>query len=99
MNIAVPKEIIPGENRVAIVPDVASKLIKKGFKINVEKDAGINAGFTNEQYTEAGVTIIDNLEELYSSAEIVLKVQRPIDHPTKSKHELDLIKKGSLLIT
>lgn len=99
MVIAVPKEIIPGENRVAIVPDVASKLIKKGFEINIEKNAGLNAGFTNEGYSEAGAKIIENLEELYSSAEIVLKVQRPIIHTEKNTHELDLMKKGSLLIT
>ena len=40
MTISVPKEIIEGENRVAAVPDVASKLIKSGFQINIEKDAG-----------------------------------------------------------
>ena len=48
--IAIPKEILPGENRVAIVPDVVSKLIKAGFEVHIEKDAGINAGFTNEKY-------------------------------------------------
>jgi hypothetical protein len=50
MVIAVPKEILPGENRVACVPDVASKLIKSGFQVQVEKDAGLNAGFTNDMY-------------------------------------------------
>jgi NAD(P) transhydrogenase subunit alpha len=96
--IAIPKEILPGENRVSIVPDVASKLIKKGFTINVELGAGKNAGFTDEQYTEAGAKVISSLEELYSSADIVLKVQRPADHPEKGKHELELMKEGTLLI-
>ena len=99
MIIVVPKEIIPGENRVALVPDVAAKLIKKGFEIRVEKDAGYNAGFTNEKYEQAGVKIVDNLKELYASAEIVLKVQRPGEHPVEKKHELELMKKGTLLIT
>ncbi|MCW8850107.1 MAG: Re/Si-specific NAD(P)(+) transhydrogenase subunit alpha [Melioribacteraceae bacterium] len=98
MVIAIPKEILPGENRVSIVPDVASKLIKKGFTINVELGAGKNAGFTDEQYTEAGAKVISSLEELYSSADIVLKVQRPTDHPEKGKHELELMKEGTLLI-
>jgi len=97
--IAVPKEILPGENRVSIVPDVASKLIKKGFTINVESDAGFNAGFTNAQYEEAGAKVFENLEEIYSSADIVLKVQRPIEHPGLDKHEVDLMKEGTLLIT
>jgi len=96
--IAIPKEVLPGENRVSIVPDVVSKLIKKGFTINVEQGAGMNAGFTDEKYTEAGATVLTSLEELYSSAEIVLKVQRPIDHPEKGKHELELMKEGTLLI-
>lgn len=98
MVIAIPKEILPGEKRVSIVPDVASKLIKKGFTIHVEEGAGKNAGFTDEQYSEVGAKLFSSTEELYSSAEIVLKVQRPIGHPDKGKHELDLMKEGTLLI-
>ena len=45
MIIAVPKEIMPGENRVATVPDVVSKLIKAGFEVHIEKDAGSERGF------------------------------------------------------
>ena len=99
MVIAVPKEILPGENRVACVPDVVSKFIKAGFELQVEKDAGLSAGFTNAMYESAGAKVIDNLNELYSSAEIVLKVQRPLDHPEAGKHELDLMKEGTILIT
>lgn len=99
MIIAVPKEILPGENRVAAVPDVISKLIKSGFEVLIEKDAGLNAGFTDDNYIKHGAKIISNILELYSSADIVLKVQRPIDNPSAGKHELDLMKTGSLLIT
>ena len=98
MVIAIPKEILPGENRVAIVPDVAVKLIKAGFEIKIEKDAGLNAGFTNEKYEQAGVKVV-NLNELYSNSQIVLKVQRPLEHPEVKKNEIDLIKEGTLLIT
>jgi len=97
--IAIPREILPGENRVAIVPDVASKLIKVGFEIKIEKDAGLNAGFTNEKYEHAGVKVVNNLDELYNNAQIVLKVQRPLEHPELKKNETDLINEGSLLIT
>ena len=99
MVIAVPKEILPGENRVSIVPDVASKLIKKGFTVNVESNAGFSAGFTNKQYEEAGAKVFNETEEVYSNADIVLKVQRPIEHPAVNKHELDLMKEGAILIT
>jgi len=97
--IAIPKEILAGENRVATVPDVVPKLIKAGFEVQIEKDAGLNAGFTDEKYKSAGAKIVDNLQELYSSADIVLKVQRPMEHPELKKHELDLMKEGTLLVT
>jgi NAD(P) transhydrogenase subunit alpha len=97
--IAIPKETFPGENRVATVPDVVPKLIKAGFEIHVEKDAGLNAGFTDEKYKSAGAQIVENLSELYSSADIVFKVQRPIEHPVLKKNELDLMKEGTLLVT
>jgi len=97
--IAVPKEILPGENRVALVPDVAAKLIKAGFEIKIEKDAGLNAGYTNEKYEKAGCKVIDKLEELYNNAQLVLKVQRPLEHPDLKKNEIDLMQEGTLLVT
>lgn len=97
MIIAIPKELLPGENRVACVPDVASKLIKSGFEVIVEKNAGLSAGFRDDQYIKAGAKVAETVEELYSNADIIFKVQRPIEHPS-GKHEVDLYKKGSLLI-
>jgi NAD(P) transhydrogenase subunit alpha len=97
--IAVPKEILPGENRVGITPDVASKLIKKNFQVHVQKGAGLNAGYTDDQYEKAGAKLYDKLTELYASADIIAKVQRPMDHPEEGKHELDLMKEGTILIT
>jgi NAD(P) transhydrogenase subunit alpha len=97
--IAVPKEILAGENRVATVPDVVPKLIKAGFEIHIEKNAGLKAGFTDEKYISAGAKIIDNIQELYSSADIVFKVQKPMQYPEENKHEIDMMKEGTLLIT
>ncbi len=99
MLIAVPKEILSGENRVAIVPDVTAKLIKDGYEIHIEKDAGLNAGFTNEAYKAVGAKIIENTEELFASGDIILKVQRPLHNEALNKNEIDLIKKDALLIT
>ena len=93
MIVSIPKEIFPGENRVACVPDVASKLIKAGYQVQIEKDAGLNAGFTNEQYEKAGAKVIDNVDQLYSNADLVLKVQKP------SIDEIKKLKKGTLLIS
>ncbi len=99
MIISVPKEIMEGENRVAVTPDVAGKLIKKGFEVQVETNAGLNAGFTDEDYVNAGAKISDDIHSLYSNADIVLKVQRPMEHPSAGKHEIDLMKSGTMLIT
>lgn len=99
MVLAIPKEIMPGENRVACTPDVASKYIKAGFEVIIEKDAGLKAGFTDARYEKAGAKIKNSPAELYSEADIVLKVQRPVEHPELNKYELDLMKKGTLLIT
>lgn len=93
MIIAIPKETLPGENRVACVPDVSSKLIKAGYEVQIEKDAGFNAGFRDEQYIKAGAKIIDSADQLYSNADMVLKVQKP------SNSEIQKIKKGSILIS
>jgi NAD(P) transhydrogenase subunit alpha len=90
--IAVPKETIPGENRVAATPEVVQKLIKLGHEVLVEANAGINAGFTDEKYKEVGVKIIESPAELYSAADIILKVHRP-------ENEIDLMNPGTLLIT
>ncbi len=99
MKIGVPKEIKSGENRVAITPDVAAKLIKKGFEVFIEKDAGLKAGFTNEKYTEVGTTIVEDTFTLFNNSDIVLKVQRPLYNENLGKEELDLMKPGSLLIS
>lgn len=98
MVIGIPKEIVEGENRVACVPDVAAKLVKKGFKIQIEKDAGMKAGFPDEKYLHAGAEVATDLKQLYSSSDIILKVQKPVEHPDYKKNELELMKKGSLLV-
>ena len=61
MIIAVPKENLPGENRVAVIPDVASKLIKSGFEVHIETNSGINAGFPDEQYESVGAKIVEDI--------------------------------------
>ena len=98
MIISIPKEILAGENRVACTPDVVPKLLKAGFEIQIEKDAGLNSGFTNESYQNSGAKIIDSYIDLYANTDIVLKVQRPVNHPQAGKNEIDLLKKGTLLI-
>ncbi len=99
MKIGIPKEIFPNENRVAVTPDVASKLIKKGFEVSVEKNAGLNAGFTDDSYESAGAKLYDDVTALYADSEIIMKVNRPALHPELQKNEIELMKEGTLLIS
>ncbi|MDY0079695.1 MAG: Re/Si-specific NAD(P)(+) transhydrogenase subunit alpha [Ignavibacteriaceae bacterium] len=97
--IGVPKEIMNGENRVALVPDVASRLKKGGFEVLIEKNAGLSAGFTDEQYLKAGALIVDTAEEVYSKGDVILKVQLPVLNEKTNKHEKDMLRQGTLLIS
>lgn len=103
MKIAITKERRAHERRVAATPDTVKKFIALGFEVCIEKDAGINSRISNEAYAEAGATISDNLAELLGSADIVLKVQRPLLCGERlggegEVNELALIKRGALLI-
>ncbi|MCK4710426.1 MAG: Re/Si-specific NAD(P)(+) transhydrogenase subunit alpha, partial [Gammaproteobacteria bacterium] len=98
MRIVIPKEIQVGEKRVATTPDITEKLVKKGFSVFVESDAGLAASFPDEAYQEAGAEIVSEAKELYAQADIILKVRAPQMNAESTLHELDLIPEGSLLI-
>lgn len=76
LTIGVPKEVFLNEKRVAITPAVTEIFTKKGFKVLVEENAGVLAKFPNDTYAAAGASIV-NAKEVYSSADIVLKVRSP----------------------
>ena len=77
MTIGVPKEIFPGERRVAAVPEVVEKLIKLGFAVTVESGAGDGANFSDDTYMAAGAAIAPSAADLWSKADIVFKVRAP----------------------
>jgi len=98
MIIGIPKEIKERENRVAIVPDVAKKLIKLGYEVIIETKAGLKAGATDKMYEKVGVTVVDNAADVYAQADIIMKVQKPELNEELGKDELDMMKPGSFLI-
>src|SRR6266513_2084919 len=98
MLIGVPREIAAGERRVALVPEVVSQLTRAGHRVIVERDAGLRAGFTDDAYRTAGCEVIDAVEEIYSTAQIVLKVQRPGRDENSGEAELDMLRDGVVLI-
>jgi len=77
MKIGVPREIHAGEQRVATTPDVASQLIKLGFSVAVEKDAGAAAKFSNSAYEEAGCEVLASAEAVWEQSDIIFKVRAP----------------------
>jgi NAD(P) transhydrogenase subunit alpha len=77
VKLAVIRESQPGEDRVAIVPEVASKLARTGIEVVVESGAGSAARFPDEQFVEAGATVVPDARSALAGAAIVARVQPP----------------------
>ncbi|WP_303981876.1 alanine dehydrogenase [Niallia circulans] len=78
MIIGVPKEVKNNENRVALTPAGIVSFINAGHRVLVEKDAGVGSSFTNEAYINAGAEIIENGEDVWAQAEMIMKVKEPL---------------------
>jgi len=85
--IGVPKEIFPGEKRVATVPDVVTKLTKLGFAVVVEQGAGDLADLSDQAYEQAGASIAPSAAALWSGSDIVFKVRSPTIEEVALMHE------------
>ena len=93
MIVGIPKEVKSGESRVAATPKTLKRLIKQGFKVYIQSGAGSSANFSDQQYEEAGGHIVESAKELYSSADIVLKVL------AFTEEEIDLLKEGQVSLS
>jgi len=98
MLIGVTREIASGERRVAIVPEVVPLLTRAGHRVVVERGAGQRAGFTDEAYKAVGADVVDTPEQIYATAQMILKVQRPARAESSGVAELDMLTKGTVLI-
>ena len=98
MLIGVPREIANGERRVALVPDVVQSLTRAGHQAVIERGAGLRAGFTDEAYRDVGCDLADTPEEVYRTAALVMKVQRPTTDGGAGRSEVDMMTPGSALI-
>ncbi|HKN69270.1 MAG TPA: Re/Si-specific NAD(P)(+) transhydrogenase subunit alpha [Gemmatimonadaceae bacterium] len=93
MRISVPTEIAPREHRVALPPDSASRLVKSGLEVAVQRGAGLTAGFRDDAYTAVGATIIPDARELFATGQVIAKVQPP------TADEVAAMKSGAALIS
>ncbi|KAB2492671.1 alanine dehydrogenase [Priestia endophytica] len=78
MIIGVPKEIKNNENRVALTPAGVVSFINAGHEVLIEQEAGSGSGFTDKDYTVAGAQIVENVEDVWSQAEMIMKVKEPL---------------------
>ena len=91
--IGVPREIFPGERRVATVPDVVQKLIKLGFTVAVQSGAGDLASISDDAYRAAGATIVDDAAGLWAESDIIFKVRGP------TAEEVGLLRERGTLVS
>jgi len=93
MIIGVPKEIKLQEHRIGFTPDSVKVLTDKSHEVLVQNHGGFEAGFTNEDYKKAGAKIIENAEDIFKTAEIIVKVKEP------QINEVKMIKENQIIYT
>ncbi|QDS76882.1 hypothetical protein FKW77_003739 [Venturia effusa] len=98
LSVGVPKETFPGEKRVAITPQNVVLLLKKGFgRVLVERNAGVQAQFTDDAYQRAGAIIVDQPTSIWNESDIILKVRAP--SMSEKNNEVGMIKEGAVVIS
>ena len=93
MQIGIPKETHPGENRVPIIPDTVKKLRDLGAEVVIEEGLGLGSGFRDKEYTEAGASISPDRTALFSNSDILLRLRKP------DLSEVALMKSGCIHIS
>ncbi len=96
MKIAIPRERMPGETRVAASPDMVKKLVGFGFSVVVEKGAGEDAAIPDADFEGAGASIVKDEASAIGDADVVIKVQRPV--MDGRLNEVTMMKSGAVLI-
>ena len=93
MRVGVPKEIKNHEYRVGLVPSSVLELVHHGHEVLVQKGAGLGAGLTDEDYIAAGATMIETADEIFASADMIVKVKEP------QADERKKLRQGQILFT
>jgi NAD(P) transhydrogenase subunit alpha len=93
MKVGIPTEISAKELKVAATPKTVKRLIKQGFEVYIQKDAGVRANFSNKEFEEAGANIVQSAADIYGNSDIVLKVKEP------SSEEIDMMKEGLVMLS
>ena len=99
MKLGIAKETLENENRVAALPDSVREYVAMGFEVLVETNAGAGAFVPDERYVEAGARIVPDAPTLFASSDIVIKVKQPHLNAALGRHEADMLREGSILVT
>jgi NAD(P) transhydrogenase subunit alpha len=99
MKVAIPREIHPGERRVAATPDTVKRLIKLGFEVFVGTGAGAGSAIADSAYEAAGAKVVGSVRALWEEADVVLKVRPPEEDADLGVHEVDLLRPTSTLVS
>ncbi len=91
-SVAVPKEVTPGETRVALTPEVIPRMVRAGYSVTVEQGAGISAAYLDDAYAKAGATVVTDRTALFGGADVVVKVQAP------TLDEIGLLHAGQVVV-
>ena len=91
MKIGVPKEIMHGEGRVALVPADSAKLVEAGHKVFLQQEAAVCSGYADVDFEAVGVVVVDTAQALYEQAELVVKVKQPLEQDLQYLREDHLL--------
>lgn len=98
MIIGVPKEIYPGERRVALVPPVVTTLAKVGFEVHVQAGAGADAGYPDSLYAEKGAKIVADRAAVFASADIITQLLCYGSNDINGRQDLPLYRRNQILV-
>src|SRR5512141_2264082 len=98
MKIAVPRESLEGERRIALVPESCRRLVKAGIEVAIESGAGTQAFFPDDAYRDAGASVSEDAAPVLGGADFILKVQAPAPYPSPGGHEVDAMREGAILL-
>ena len=98
MKIGVPKEIRPGETRIAASPDSIKRFSRLGVEVLIQSEAGLKAAMSDDVLAAAGADIVPDAAALYSEADMVFKVRRPMTAAEGGSDEVAMMKSGAILI-
>jgi NAD(P) transhydrogenase subunit alpha len=93
MNLAVPREVHPGEVRVALVPEHVARLVKAGAEVAIESGLGQPLRIADQKYTDAGASVVANHNQLIQNADVVLRIRKPL------AEEVERMKSGCIYIS